>query len=182
MNIITLSIGSLVLCLAVLLCACSGGDNTSNDPAQVDELSFDEETIGLTDQINLDVKISYSPESVFDADQSVVVLLRISGGLSYVPDSAHVRRDGVDPEIPVDLEDRCANGDTFLSFNLDRTDLNSSHNRQPDSATLVLTLQAIRLGPAVLEARAQYNQVAGSCAAGIVPDAATSIKVVVNEK
>ncbi len=172
---------SYQLVLALVLCgisACGEDSESSDDLARVDELSFDREEVGLTDQVVLRVSLEFGEEPVFFGDQDIAVLIRVPSELEYVEGTARVDIDGFTSRLPVD-EEECSSGHSFLRLDIDRSDLSSLDESARNNADLVLTFRGYEIGPAAVAARAQYNDVVGSCSDGIVPDSTATLAVFV---
>lgn len=169
----------LAMLIALSLSACAvDGDDDDEDPeaTKVKELHLAQDEIPVTDQTTLRIDLSYSENAVFYGDQSIVVLVHLPPYASYVPDTARIDREGPTTQI-VSVEEVCENGDRFVWFGIGREDLTTFDDILSDSATLVIVLRGEQVGAAFAEARAQYNEVVGSCASAMIPDAKVELIV-----
>ena len=113
----------------------------------------------------MSVEFTFDRENVFDDSDSVDVVVKIPNEVSYREGTAEVDEDvggdnDVSPEITL-----CADGSSFLRFNLDENDLKDAENPEGDAdARLTLTIDSVG-GPGsfVIEGRADENSAPFGC-------------------
>ena len=175
-------IGLLWLLVLLPLASCAVKDDEEQtdkeaDAARVDSLSLGLEKISPTDQVSLRLNLSYSEDAIFYADERIVVLVKAPRLVAYVPGTARIDRQGPDTVI-LTAEEQCPNGDAYLRFIIGREDLTTFDDILDDHAPLVIILRGEQVGSALIEARAQYNEVIGSCSGGIISDVSGVVDVV----
>jgi hypothetical protein len=107
------------------------------------------------------------------------VKLALPAGTSYEDRSAEVDSRGNDDDVNPEGIERCSDGSTVVTFDLDSNDLSNVDDPAGDAdGTLKLSVQGTRaIGAATVEGRAGYDFTAGSCAEGVIPEAAAVLSV-----
>lgn len=172
-----LSVLTSLLCLGLLLSACSGDSDDDTD-ARVREISIGAQIIAVGEQRGVDLEFDFSSESIFSDDDSVAIVVLLPAGVSYVDGSGEV--DGnFDDEDVNPQQTRCEDGSSILFFDLDDNDLGDAKDPSggADGRLEFDIIGTDAVGEVNLEARADYNQSSASCALGIIPQASTVIAV-----
>lgn len=169
-------------CVLVLACAACGGGSggNSNGVTDVQEISSDDSVVPLGGGTVFRVDFSIDEDDIFNDDDSMYLVVFVPRQLAYRAGSAEIdgrttqQDDSVDPVIV-----RCANGDAYLSFTLDRYSLDNAEPPSNDSdAQLKLTLNGVVAGNnVVVDAAADDSPVPFGCLQGLIPDAQEVVSV-----
>lgn len=167
-KVILSSVALIALIVGITGCG-SDNDNESDGGAEVKILSIEQDILRVGTASVVSVEFSFSSDDVFDDNRDVDVVVHLPSTLNYRLGSGDLKRpiddNSVDPSITV-----CANGDSYLSFNLGGSELFDATNPDGDAdAELRLTVDAVRSGTGFpLDASAQNDGVPFDCTGGMI--------------
>lgn len=160
---------------AIALVSCGGGGSNG---AQVDAILAEQSVLSVGQSTVLRVEVSFDAGDVFYHGKEVLVVVRLPSELSFVEGSGEIDQPtGADHSVGAVIT-TCANGETFLQFNLSDRDLLTATNPLGDAdAELKLTLTAVSpLSNGVIGARADENATF-VCSTNFSDEAVTAIDI-----
>jgi hypothetical protein len=159
-------IGVLLSCLAVALLGCgSGTDYARGGSTQVVEMSVDDSTIAVGEGTVTKIQFTFNQNDVFFDNGEVNLVVRLPRQLSYRDNSAEIDLPGSrdrdqDPQVT-----RCFDGESFLVFQFDESDLAGVNYPLDSSSTqLKLTVDGKRVGSNLaIQAAADEGTIGYTC-------------------
>lgn len=158
--------GAVMGCLAVALLGCgSGTDYARGGSTQVAEMSVDDSTIAVGEGTVTKIQFTFNQNDVFFDNGKVYLVVRLPRQLAYRDNSAEIDLPGSrdrdqDPQVK-----RCSDGETFLVFQFDDSDLAGVGSPFDSSSTqLKLTVDGKRVGTNVaIQAAADEGTIGYTC-------------------
>lgn len=162
-----------LLCLLSLIApiiGCgNGGSSDDHKPVTVTDIFTDDPSVVVGDDVDLTVQFSFANEAVVDNHHTVVVVVRVPNGLTFENGTARIDEIGGNDKVIPGIE-VCGNGDTFLTFVLEKNVLeNASDPDGSADAKLIMALRGTHSARVIIDAEAGYDEIAGSCTNGIIP-------------
>ncbi len=170
---------SSTIITAILLASCSGSDSNSSFSAGVTDVRVENSSINVGEFTVAAIDFTYSADGVFNDKRNVQLVVRLPSELSYAEGTAELDQAvGEDDKIGAQVT-RCADGDTYLLFDMDRFDLDGAANPDGDSdARLTLTVQGVKAAPVVyLEAAARDEYTPFGCGQPFLVDEDAAISI-----
>lgn len=135
-------------CLAVALLGCgSGTDYTRGGSTQVVEMSVDDSSIVVGQGTVTKIQFTFNQNDVFFDNGEVNLVVRLPRQLSYRDNSAELDLPGSRDRDEDPQAQRCPDGETFLLFQFDDSDLAGADSPfDSGSAQLKLTVDGKRVG------------------------------------
>jgi len=159
---------------------CSDDDNfTGGGVTEVVEITADDSSIPVGGGTVVRFNFSFDQNDVFFDDGEVNLVVKLPAELSYRDNSAEIDRPGsrdkdTDPRVR-----RCLDGESFLSFTFDESDLDDADVPfDGGDASLKLTVDGERRGGLVaIEAAADDGVVPFGCSQSFIPEEQEIISV-----
>lgn len=168
--------------LAVPFLIGCGGDDDDDDfgtNANIVELTVDPSVVVPGQGSVVHAKFSFSSSDALDANDDVELVIALPPQLAYRPGTAEIQRPIDDNDINPSQELVCADGSSFLRFNLGRSELIDAENPSGDGdAELTLTVDVrAGAGATTIAATASDDAIGFSCAGGIPAQASAAVVV-----
>lgn len=180
---------TLTILLSILSVGCGGGSdspNTSepsaNEPrdARVTVIKVEKATFSVGDSSLVSVDVTYAVSKVEENGERVALVLKLPVGLTYAIDSSGIRTSTSSANT-VPVKTSCADGSSFLAYELGAIELNDSQD--PDGiedADFELIFVADGVSPTgitVITAGAADNSLSYSCDGGYKEEASVGLNV-----
>lgn len=159
-----------LIALTFLSLGCTTGGDDDFFDAEVLDLDLQDDVLTKGDGTVLSTYFTFDTHGVFEEGEHVVLVVKLPPGLSYRDDTAEIDNDGGDDKVGAQIT-KCANGDTYLTFDMDDHDLDNLQDPPGDaSAKITLTVDGNATGARLIEARARRDTVFFSCSQEFLED------------